>query len=75
MADGGQQDSGPMGGFESSSASVKKYRVLLLSKKYSVMVFDAKSEALISQRIAHNPMRKGTRFIYINKLIITISII
>ena len=32
----------------------KKYRVPLLPKKYSVMVFDAKSEALISQCIANN---------------------
>ena len=36
----------------------KKYRVPLQTKKYSVMVFDAKFEALISQNIAHNLVAK-----------------
>ena len=47
-------DSGPMGGFESTSASVKKYRVSLLPKKYSVKVLMPNLRRLSLNRIANN---------------------
>ena len=47
-----------MGGFESTSASVKKIQSIASSEEILCKGFDAKSEALISQCIANNPNAK-----------------
>ena len=68
------KDSGPVGEFEVLAHLYKKQSTHFLQNKYSVMVFDAKSEALISQRIAIKLTRKGNT-LFLNKTRISKNII